>query len=85
MAEIDHFHLDDYDIFMQVKKKRMDNMTSLKKKLIRNDLPSVELYELSKQYKEEIKALAEQILEKYGFNVTTFAKLRNPQKIKKQP
>ncbi len=52
VVEIDHFHPDDYDIFMQAKKERMDKMTSLKKKLIRNDLPSAELYELGTQYIE---------------------------------
>lgn len=85
VAEIDHFHPDDYDVFMQAKKERMDKMTSLKKKLIRNDLPSAELYELAKQYKAEIKALTEEILEKYGFDVTAVAKFKRPKKTKKQP
>lgn len=83
VVEIDHFHPDDYDIFMQAKKERMDNMTSLKKKLIRNDLPSAELYELAKQYKAEIKALTEEILEKYGFDVTAVAKIKKPKGTKK--
>lgn len=85
VVEIDHFHPEDYDIFMQAKKERMDNMTSLKKKLIRNDLPSTELYELAKQYKTEIKALTEEILEKYGFDVTAVAKIKKPKNTKKQP
>lgn len=75
-AEIDRFHPDDYDEFIQAKQERMDKMTTLKKKLIRNGLPSDELYELGKQYKAEIKALAEGILDKYGFDVTVVAKGR---------
>lgn len=77
-AEIDRFHPDDYDEFMQAKKERMDKMTALKKKLIRNGLPSAELYELGKQFKAEIKAIAGGILDKYGFDVTVIAKSRKP-------
>lgn len=44
VVEIDHFHPDDYDIFMQAKKERMDNMTSLKKKLIRNPISRLYLH-----------------------------------------
>ena len=80
VVEIDRFHPDDYDEFMQAKQVRMDKMTALKKKLIRNSLPSVELYELGKQYKAEIKALTEGILEKYGFDVTAVAKIKKPKK-----
>ncbi len=78
VVEIEHFHPDDYDQFMQAKQERMDKMTALKKKLIRNGLPSDELYELGKQYKAEIKALAEGILDKYGFDVTAVAKIKKP-------
>ncbi len=78
VVEIDRFHPDDYDEFMQAKQERMDKMMALKKRLIRNGLPSAELYELGRQYKVEIKALAEGILEKYGFNVTTVAKIKKP-------
>lgn len=67
---------EEYDIFMQAKKERMDNMTSLKKKLIRNDLPSAELYDLGVQYKAEIKALTEEILEKHGYDPTLVAKMK---------
>ena len=63
----------------------MDKMDALKKKLIRNDLPSAELYDLGKQFKAEIKALTEEILEKYGFDVTEVAKIKKPKKTKKQP
>ncbi len=80
IVEIDRFHPDDYDKFMQAKQERMDKMTALKKKLIRNDLPSMELYELGRQYKAEIKALAEEILDKYGFDVTAVAKIKKPRK-----
>lgn len=75
-AEIDRFHPDDYDEFIQAKQERMDKMTALKKKLIRNDLPSDELYVLGKQFKAEIKDLAEKILEKYEFDVTAVAKVK---------
>lgn len=78
VVEIERFHPDDYDEFMQAKQERMDKMTALKKKLIRNGLPPAELYELGKQYKAEIKALAEGILDKYGFDVTAVAKIKKP-------
>ena len=80
VAEINRYHPDDYDEFIQAKQERMDKMTALKKKLIRNGLPSAELYELGKQYKAEIKALAEAILDKYGFDVTAVAKIKKPRK-----
>lgn len=80
VVEIERFHLDDYDEFKQAKQERMDKMTALKKKLIRNGLHSAELYELGKQYKAEIKALAESILDKYGFDVTAAAKIKKPRK-----
>ncbi len=41
-AEIGRFHPDDHDEFIQSKQERMDKMTALKKKLIRNGLPSEE-------------------------------------------
>ena len=77
---IERFHPDDYDVFMQAKQERMDKMTALKKKLIRNGLPSAELYELAKQYKAEIKDLTEEILEKYGFDMTAVSKIKKPRK-----
>lgn len=80
VVEIERFHPDDYDEFKQAKQERMEKMTALKKKLIRNGLPSAELYELGKQYKAEIKALAESILDKYGFDVTAVAKIKKPRK-----
>ena len=80
VVEIDRFHPDDYDEFKQAKQERMDKMTALKKKLIRNGLPSAELYELGRQYKAEMKALAEGILDKYGFDVTAVAKIKKPRK-----
>lgn len=80
VVEIERFHPDDYDEFKQAKQERMDKMTALKKKLIRNGLPSAELYELGKQYKAEIKAIAESILDKYGFDVTAVAKIKKPRK-----
>lgn len=82
VVEIDRYHPDDYDEFIQAKQVRMDKMTALKKKLIRNGLPSAELYDLGKQYKSEIKALAEGILDKYGFDVTAVAKIKKPRKQK---
>lgn len=80
MVEIERFHPDDYDEFMQAKQERMEKMTALKKKLIRNGLHSAELYELGRQYKAELKALTEGILDKYGFDVTAVAKIRKPWK-----
>ena len=80
MVEIERYHPDNYDEFMQAKQERMEKMTALKKKLIRNGLPSAELYELGRQYKAEIKALAEGILDKYGFDVTAVAKIKKPRK-----
>ena len=80
VVEIERYHPDDYDEFMQAKQERMDKMTALKKKLIRNGLPSAELYELGKQYKAEMKALAKGILDKYGFDVTAVAKIKSFQK-----
>lgn len=80
VVEIERFHPDDYDEFMQAKQERMEKMTALKKKLIRNGLPSAELYELGRQYKAEIKALTEGILDKYGFDVTAVAKIKKPRK-----
>lgn len=82
--KIDQYHPDDYDVFMQAKKERMENMTALKKKLIRNGLPSTELYELGKKYKAEMKALAEGILEKYGHDSTDIAKIKRPRKQKQE-
>lgn len=80
VVEIERYRPDDYDKFMQEKQERMEKMTALKKKLIRNGLPSSELYELGRQYKAEIKALAEGILDKYGFDVTAVAKIKKPRK-----
>ncbi len=80
VMEIDRFHPDDYDEFTQAKQERMEKMTALKKKLIRNGLPSAELYELGRQYKAEIKALVEGILDKYGFDVTAVAKIKKLKK-----
>lgn len=80
VVEIERFHPDDYDEFMQAKQVRMNKMTALKKKLIRNGLPSAELYELGKQYKAEMKALVEGILDKYGFDVTAVAKIKKPRR-----
>lgn len=80
VVEIERFRPDDYDEFIQAKQERMEKMTALKKKLIRNGLPSAELYELGRQYKAEIKVLAEGILDKYGFDVTAVAKIKKPRK-----
>ena len=80
VVEMERFHPEDYDEFTQAKQERMDKMTALKKKLIRNGLPSAELYELGRQYKAEIKSLAEGILDKYGFDVTAVAKIKKPRK-----
>lgn len=80
VVEIDLFHPNDYDEFMQAKQARMDKLTPLNKKLIRNGLPSTELYELERQYKADMKALTVGILDKYGFDVTAVTKIKKPKK-----
>ena len=52
--------------FMQVKQERMNDMDKLKKRLIRNGLPTKELIELGAKYKAEIRALADELVEKFG-------------------
>lgn len=44
----------------------MDDMDKLKKRLIRNGLPTKELENLSAKYKAEIKAMAEELVERFG-------------------
>lgn len=74
----------DYDTFYQMKEARKADMTALKKRLIRNGLPANELFNLGEQYKSEIRSFAENILEKYGYNPTEVAKIKNPKKNGKQ-
>ena len=56
----------EYDEFCQAKEERKAEMNSLKKRLIRNGLPTDELYEMGEKFKAEIRALAEGIMEKCG-------------------
>ena len=79
-AGIEKYHPAEFDDFMQAKQERMEDMDKLKKRLIRNGLPTKELEDLSAKYKAEIKALAEGILDKYGFDVTAVAKIKKPRK-----
>lgn len=65
-AGIDKFHPAEFDEFMQAKQERMDAMEKLKKRLIRNGLPTTELIDLSAKFKAEIKALAEELVERFG-------------------
>ena len=44
----------------------MDDMDKLKKRLIRNGLPTKELEKLSTKYKAEMKAIAEELVERFG-------------------
>ena len=44
----------------------MDDMDKLKKCLIRNVLPTMEIINLSVKYKAEIKSWAEKLIEKFG-------------------
>lgn len=44
----------------------MNDMDKLKKRLIRNGLPTKELIELGAKYKAEIRALADELVEKFG-------------------
>lgn len=69
VVKIDLYHPEDYDFFMQEKILRMESMTALKKRLARNSLPTDELDRLGRQYKAEMKAIAEEILEKFGRKV----------------
>ena len=63
-AHIDTLYPADYDEFIQAKEEKQADMDKLKKKLIRNGLPTKELYELGERYKKEIKSIVEKILEK---------------------
>ncbi len=56
----------EYDEFCQAKEVRKAEMNSLKKRLIRNGLPTDELYEMGEKFKAEIRAIAEGIMEKCG-------------------
>lgn len=64
-AKINIYHPAEFDEFELAKKDRMDDMSALMKRLIRNSLPVDELVERSEKYKAEIKALTEKILEKF--------------------
>lgn len=64
-AGIDKFHPAEFDEFIQAKDERMAKMDSLKKHLIRNSLPTDELYELGEKFKAEMKAVADVIMERY--------------------
>ena len=56
----------EYDEFCQAKEVRKAEMNSLKKRLIRNGLPTDELYEMGEKFKAEIRAIAEEIMERCG-------------------
>ena len=56
----------EYDEFCQAKEVRKAEMNSLKKRLIRNGLPTDELYEKGEKFKAEIRGIAEGIMEKCG-------------------
>lgn len=79
-VKIDTRFLADYDEFHEIKEAKKADMTALKKRLIRNGLPAQELYDRGKQYEAEIKALAEEILEKHGYDMTEVAKIKKPKK-----
>lgn len=72
----------EYDEFIQMKESKKADMTALKKRLIRNGLPAQELDDLAAKYKDEIKALTEEILEKHEYNITEVAKIKKPKKKK---
>mgnify|MGYP005978971001 CR=1 FL=1 len=65
-AGIEKYHPAEFDEFMQAKQERMDAMDKLKRRLIRNGLPTTELIDLSAKFKAEIKALAEEMVERFG-------------------
>ena len=64
-AKIDRSHPAEFDEFMQAKQERMEDMNRLKKRLIRNGLPTKDLEEMGAKYKAEMKARAEELIEKY--------------------
>lgn len=68
-AGVEKYHLAEFDEFMHAKQERMDDMDKLKKRLIRNGLPTKKLIDLSAKYKAEIKAIAEELIEKFGKKV----------------
>ena len=68
-AGIEKYHPVEFDDFMQAKQERMEDMDKLKKRLIRNGLPTKELEKLSAKYKAEMKALAEELVERFGKKV----------------
>ena len=57
------------DLCKDGKQERMEDMDKLKKRLIRNGLPTKELEKLSAKYKAEMKALVEEFVEKFGRKV----------------
>lgn len=65
-AEIDKRYPADYDEFKQAQEERKADMDRLKKYLIRNGLPVDELLERGNQYRVEMKALADEVLEKWN-------------------
>lgn len=65
-AGIEKYRPAEFDEFMQAKQERMDDMDKLKKRLIRNGLPTKELEDLGAKYKAEIKAMADELIEKFG-------------------
>lgn len=65
-AGIEKYHPAEFDEFMQAKQERMDDMDKLKKRLIRNGLPTKELIDLGNKYKAEIKALVDALVERFG-------------------
>lgn len=68
-AGVEKYHPAEFDEFMQAKQERMDDMDKLKKRLIRNGLPTKELEDLSAKYKAEMKAMAEELVERFGKKV----------------
>lgn len=68
-AGIEKYHPAEFDDFMQAKQERMEDMDKLKKRLIRNGLPTKELEDLSAKYKAEIKVMVEELLERFGRKV----------------
>lgn len=64
-AGIKMYYPIEYDSFIEEKERRQKDMENLKRHLIRNELPPTVLIERSEQYKSEIKALANEILDRY--------------------
>lgn len=64
-AGIEKYYPIEFDRFIEEKELRADKMTAEKKRLKRNALPSDSLFALGERFKAEMKAITDDILDKY--------------------